>query len=76
MEKQYKKCIISKQIQLDAIVTFHDSIYKSDFYYEGEMHDFWEVVCIIGGQAEIVAGNNVFLLQHGQAVVYLNFVCV
>ena len=70
MEKQYKKCIISKQIQLDAIVTFHDSIYKSDFYYEGEMHDFWEVVCIIGGQAEIVAGNNVFLLQHGQAVVH------
>ena len=63
MEKQYKKCIISKQIQLDAIVTFHDSIYKSDFYYEGEMHDFWEVVCIIGGQAEVVAGNNVFLLH-------------
>ncbi len=70
MEKRYNKCKISKQIQLDAIVTFHDTIYKSDFYYEGELHNFWEIVCIIGGKAEIVAGNNIFLLQGGQAVVH------
>ena len=70
METQYNKCIIAKQIQLDAIVTFQDILYKSDFYYEGELHNFWEVVCIIGGKAEVVAGNNVFSLQHGQAVVH------
>ena len=70
MNMQYTKCNVPKQIKLDALVTFHDSIYKSDFCYEGEMHDFWEIVCIISGKVEIVAGGNVVSLQRGQAVLH------
>ncbi len=75
MKKKYHKCIIPKLIRLSALVAFHNNIYRSGFSSSGEMHNFWEIMCIINGTAEIVCEDNVYILKGGQAFVHkpMNF---
>ena len=44
------------------------SYYKlpKDFVFEGESHDFWELIYVDQGEVEIAAGNTQYLLKAGE----------
>ena len=49
---------------------FFEAIYQEDYYFGGETHDFWEFVCVLDGVLGVTAGEDVFLLERGQAVLH------
>ncbi len=44
--------------------------YDSDYYYDGEYHNFWEIVVVLDGEIGACAGKDVFLLRKGQAILH------
>lgn len=43
---------------------------EAGFHYPGEMHDFWELVCVVDGKLQATAGEKVFALEKGQALLH------
>ena len=65
-----KGCSIKKLINLTSIFTIYEETFVDDYYFSGESHDFWEFVCVIDGILGVTAGNDVFILKHGQAILH------
>lgn len=59
---------LSDSITIDNIYTIHYFKYMKDFRFTGEAHDFWELVYIDAGEAEIFADDRSFMLSQGNAV--------
>lgn len=55
------------QINVSGIYTIHYFKYGRNFKFEGESHDFWELVYLDSGNATIVADNRSFKLRQGEA---------
>lgn len=65
-----KGCSIKKLINLTSLFTIYEKTFVDDYYFTGESHDFWEFVCVIDGALGVTAGTDVFILEHGQAVLH------
>jgi AraC-like DNA-binding protein len=59
-------CKIQNPINISAIYSFFNRIYPEGYFFKGEAHDFYEVVCVLNGEVGITAGNNVFVLKSGE----------
>lgn len=61
---------ISEPIRLKAIYSFFRHHYCGDYSFRGEMHDFWEVVCVTKGKICVTAGDQVYALSEGELIVH------
>ena len=59
---------LSDSITIENIYTIHYFKYMKDFRFTGESHNFWELVYIDAGEAEISANEESFTLTQGEAV--------
>ncbi len=59
---------LPRMFTVRAVVTAEDAVRPEDFYFNGELHDFWELVYIVDGSAGITADERVFILNRGQMV--------
>lgn len=66
----YGECPIQETVRLRSLFTFFRKTYSLDFTFQGESHDFYEVVCVLDGKAGITAGKNVYTLSAGQMILY------
>ena len=66
----YGECPIQETVRLSSLFTFFRKTYFLDFTFQGESHDFYEVVCVLDGKAGITAGKNVYTLSAGQMILY------
>ena len=64
----YESIQLEQPIVVNKIVTIHYFEYMSDFYYPGEVHDFWEILCVDKGELEVVAGKKQFSLKKDQII--------
>ena len=55
-----------KVFNVDKIITLFYMELPKNFYYEGEQHDFWEMVYIDKGEMLCTAGTNRFILKSGE----------
>ena len=67
-DMQYQPNKLRSVLCVKEIYTIHYFKYARGFAAKGESHDFWEMVYIDGGAAEIVAGERRFVLKQGEAV--------
>ena len=67
---EFEKYEFSRTVTIDGLYTFFSESYGKGYYYDGEAHDFYEVVCVIDGQAGITADGSAFVLRCGQAVIH------
>ena len=51
---------------IEKIITLFYMELPKNFYYEGEQHDFWEMVYIDKGEMLCTAGKNRFVLKSGE----------
>lgn len=51
---------------IEKIITLFYMELPKNFYYEGERHDFWEMVYIDKGEMICTAGKNRFVLKNGE----------
>lgn len=66
MKLNYTKHRLANLISINKIVTVHYYEFSKDFSFEGESHNFWEMVYVDKGQVNIRAGSNEFMLKQGQ----------
>ena len=55
---------------MTSIFEFYEETFVDDYYFSGQSHDFWEFVCVIDGILGVTAGNDVFILKRGQAILH------
>lgn len=68
MKVTYIKTQLPTLINVSKIVTVHDYEFDKSFVFDGEMHDFWEMVYVERGQVEIRRDGEPLVLSEGEAV--------
>lgn len=68
MKADYIKHKIANLITINKIVTIHYYELDREFSFEGESHNFWEIVYVDSGKVEIMANNRRLSLKQGDAV--------
>ena len=53
-----------------GFITAFEANYNTDFYFNGEEHDFWEIVVVLSGNIGVTADENVYHLKHGNLIVH------
>lgn len=64
----YEPSELSVVFQIPAVYSIHYFKYNKDFSFEGEQHDFWELVYADAGTVNVVAGNKSVTLKSGQVI--------
>ncbi len=66
MKLNYTKHRLANILSINKIVTVHYYEFSKNFSFEGESHNFWEMVYVDKGQVNLRAGINEFTLKQGQ----------
>lgn len=64
----YKRLPIEQKIRIDSLYTLFSDTRGPNYHFEGERHNFWEVVCVLDGKAGVASENELYTLNEGQAV--------
>ena len=64
----YKILPIEQKIRIDALYTLFSDTREPNYHFEGERHDFWEIVCVLDGKVGVASENELYTLSEGQAV--------
>ncbi len=67
---KFYKNKLNIEVNISSIYTIHYFKYGKNFKYQGEQHNFWELVYLDSGTASIVADNNGIQLKQGQAFLH------
>lgn len=59
---------LQEVIRIDSIISIHYFEFVSGFIYDGERHDFWELVYADKGETEIITQNQRFTLKQGEII--------
>ena len=68
MADNYTRQSFEKLFNVENIITLFYMEMSKNFHYDGESHDFWEMVYIDKGQMICTADKNRFLLKSGEMV--------
>ncbi len=63
----FEKTPLSTSFNVKSVITVHYFKYGQKFAFEGETHDFWELVYIDSGEATVTADEKSFTLTQGEA---------
>ena len=66
MKDDFVKIKFDSIFRIDSIITVFYMELSKDFSYEGEKHDFWEMVYIDKGEMLCTADTNTFTLKSGE----------
>ncbi len=66
MKDNFIKHALPAVFSVENIITFFYMELSKDFQYDGEQHDFWEMVYIDKGEMLCTADNNRFTLKSGE----------
>lgn len=56
--------------RIKTLYTAFTEVIGSDYFFVGERHNFWELVIVADGEVGITAGENVWVLHKGQAMLH------
>ncbi len=59
---------LEQSIPIQKIVTVHYFEYAKDYVFEGERHDFWEILYVDKGEVEVMAGEVGYKLRQGEMI--------
>ena len=64
----YHPTYLKDTIHIEAIFTVHYFEYYKDYAFNGEQHDFWELMYVDKGQVLVMAGQRQICLHQGQII--------
>ena len=64
----YKKKAIRPYFKVDKLVTIHYYEFASDYVFEGEQHDFWELIYVDSGQITVECEKKSDIVRRGQLI--------
>ncbi len=65
---QYHSITLKQELNITNIYTIHYFEYSHDFVFEGESHDFWEILFVDSGTIEVTADNKTLQLDSGEII--------
>lgn len=65
---EYVLCSLEKVLEVREAVTLIDACREPDFYFEGERHNFWELVYVLEGKVGITADERIYTLAAGDII--------
>lgn len=66
----YRILQVPENLKITGLYTAFRHTFGPDFRFRGEVHDFWELVCVIDGEINVAADNKIFYLTKGQAILH------
>lgn len=70
MKPNYEKTLLPKRFDVRSVYTIHYFKYGKEFSFPEEQHDFWELVYVDGGTAQLTSGEKQLSLKQGQAILH------
>ena len=64
----FSPTLLRRPVSVDRAVTVHYFEYSSNYYFEGERHDFWEFLYVDKGEVYVVAEGREELLSRGDII--------
>lgn len=61
---------VNNVFKITALHTAFEEKFHSSYYFNGEYHNFWEMVIVLEGKLGVTAGSDIFQLKKGQAVIH------
>lgn len=55
-------------IELTALYSFYHFHFATGYVFPGESHPFWEMVCVLNGQVDIGADDEMYMLGAGDVI--------
>lgn len=70
MNQNYIPAKLKNFISVDQLYSLHYFAYLKNFSFEGESHDFWELIFCDSGKVRILDQDKEFILSQGQAFLH------
>jgi AraC-like DNA-binding protein/quercetin dioxygenase-like cupin family protein len=64
----YVKTVLKEEIVVKKIVTIYYFEFAKNYIFEGEKHDFWEMVYVDKGEMEVMADTKGYKLSQGEVI--------
>lgn len=64
----YIRTPLRKVIEIDYLISVHYFEFSKNHIFEGEAHDFWELVYVDKGEVIAIAEENTFILKKGDMI--------
>lgn len=64
----YAKYSVENDVEITKFITIHYFEYTKDYRYQGESHDFWEIMYIDRGNAYVLCDGTERLLEQGEII--------
>ena len=68
MKGYYIKTKLQTVVNIPKIITIHYYEFDKSFVFEGESHDFWEMVYIDKGRVRVKTGKDAVVLEQGDII--------
>ncbi|MBQ7820834.1 MAG: helix-turn-helix transcriptional regulator [Clostridia bacterium] len=66
----YIECKIPKSINVSGLYTAFKVQFEANYTFDGETHNFWELVIVLDGDIGVCAGNKILSLTKGDAFLH------
>jgi len=70
MTSFFKVIDLKSRLEINKLYTFFYEEPGENYIFEGECHDFWEVVFVIRGKLRVTAESDIYEIESGQAIVH------
>lgn len=64
----YIECPVPGSVEITSVFTAFTIQFDKNYSFDGESHDFWEIVCVTDGKVAVTADNDVYTLGSGQMI--------
>ncbi len=61
---------LKKAVEIQKFFSFFKENMKNGYSFDGEFHDYYEVVCVLDGKIGITSEADAFILTSGQAIIH------
>ena len=68
--RKYDECPIVREMNIVSMITAFRRVYDDNYYYRGESHDFWEILCVLDGTVSIAVESEVYELRKNQMIFF------
>lgn len=64
----FVRTVLKNEIVIDSLISFHYFEFAKNYIFEGEKHDFWELVYVDKGELEVMADTKGYVLKQGDII--------
>lgn len=65
---EYSKTTLREEFIIKKIVTVHYFEFANNYIFEGEKHDFWELLYVDKGEVEVMSDSQGYKLKQGEMI--------